>query len=326
MSPKKERSLITVLVALAANLGVGFAKLIAGLLSGSGALLSEAAHSFGDTSTQILLLTAVRRSQRPADRRYPFGYGKERYFWSLLAAMGIMVSGAAYSVYEGIHTIVAGGEQTEYVWVNYIVLGIALVMEGTSLVQATRQVRKDAAEHHRSVLGQLASSDDPTPRAVFTEDSAAVIGILLATVGVALHQVTGSEIWDGIASIMIGVLLAIVALLLLRASRRLLLGRQADTRMIRAVEQRLEQQPEIDDVVDLLTMMTGTDQVLLCARVDFVDTYSAGDVEQACVRIDDDLRAEFQDLDEIFIQPVPRTDQGLRARVLRRYGRVLADE
>jgi cation diffusion facilitator family transporter len=138
----KDRSLITVLVALAANLGVGIVKLLAGLLSGSGALLSEAAHSFGDTSTQVLLLTAVRRSERPADRQYPFGYGKERYFWSLLAAVGIFVSGAGFSVYEGIHTIVAGGELTEYVWVNYLVLGIALLMEGTSLVQAARQVRR----------------------------------------------------------------------------------------------------------------------------------------------------------------------------------------
>ena len=323
---QKDQSVVTVLIALAANLGVGVAKLVAGLLSGSGALLSEAAHSVGDTSTQILLLTAVRRSQRPADRRYPFGYGKDRYFWSLLAALGILVSGAAFSVYQGVHTISAGGEQTGYVWVNYLVLGIALVLEGTSLVQATRQLRRDAGDHRRSVPGQLAGSDDPAPRTVFMEDSAAVVGIVLAATGVALHQITGSAVWDGLASILIGALLAVVAVLLARSSRQLLLGRQADSRMIREIELRLEQQPEIDDVVDLLTMMTGTDRVLLCARVDFVNTYTAGDVEQACMRIDEDLRTEFPDLDEIFIQPVPRTDPTLRDRVLRRYGRVLADE
>jgi cation diffusion facilitator family transporter len=289
-------------------------------------LLSEAAHSFGDTSTQVLLLTAVRRSERPADARYPFGYGKERYFWSLLAAMGIFVSGAAFSVYEGIHTVTEGTELTEYVWVNYLVLGIALLMEGTSLVQAARQVRREAADHQRSVRGQLVGSDDPTPRAVLMEDSAAVVGIVLAAAGVALHQMTGAAVWDGVASILIGVLLAVVAFLLARSSRRLLLGRQADARMMREIEQCLEGQPEVDDVVDMLTMMTGTDRVLLCARVDFVDTYSAGDVEQACVRIDDELRATFGDLDEIFIQPVPRSNRDLRGRVLRRYGRVLADE
>ncbi|MFD1048929.1 cation diffusion facilitator family transporter, partial [Kibdelosporangium lantanae] len=149
--PNKDQSLVTVLLALAANLGVGVAKLVAGLLSGSGALLSEAAHSVGDTSTQILLLTAVRRSQRPADRRHPFGYGKDRYFWSLLAAMGILVSGAAFSVYQGIRSISEGGEQTGYVWVNYLVLGIALVLEGTSLVQAVRQLRREAVDHRRTV-------------------------------------------------------------------------------------------------------------------------------------------------------------------------------
>lgn len=324
--PNKDQSLVTVLIALAANLGVGVAKLVAGLLSGSGALLSEAAHSVGDTSTQILLLTAVRRSQRPADRRYPFGYGKDRYFWSLLAAMGILVSGAAFSVYQGIHTISVGGEQTGYVWVNYLVLGIALVLESTSLVQATRQLKHEAADHRRSVPGQLAGGDDPAPRTVFMEDSAAVVGILLAAAGVALHQITGSAVWDGVASILIGVLLAVVAVLLARSSRQLLLGRQADSRMIRAIESRLEQEPEIEDVVDLLTMMTGTDRVLLCARVDFVNTYTAGDMEQACMRIDEDLHNEFPDLDEIFIQPVPRTNPTLRDRVLRRYGRVLADE
>ena len=320
-----EKSTFTVLVALGANLGVAILKLVAGLLSGSGALLSEAAHSVGDTSTQALLLTAVRRSERPADREHPFGYGKERYFWALLAAMGVLVSGAAFSVYEGIRTFVEGGETTKLVWVNYVVLGLALALEGTSLLQATRQVRREAAEHRRSIPAHLRGADDPTPRAVFAEDFAAVIGIFLAAAGVGLHQLTGSAVWDGAASVAIGVLLAIVAVLLAFTSKDLLIGKQADARMLRAIEDWLERQPEVDDVVDLLTMTTGTDQVLLCARVDFVNTYSAGDLESACVRIDADLRAEFADLDEIFIQPVPRSDPELRERVLRRYGRVLAD-
>jgi cation diffusion facilitator family transporter len=321
----KQQSMITVLVALGANIGVAVFKLIAGLLSGSGALLSEAAHSVGDTSTQLLLLAAVRRSERPADSEHPFGYGKERYFWSLLAAFGILVSGAVFSVYQGIHTIADPHESSEYAWVNYVVLGVALVLEGASFLQATRQVRKEADEHGHSVSAQLRGSDDPTPRAVFTEDLTAVIGILLAAAGVGLHQLTGSAVWDGIASIAIGVLLAVVAVLLGRACQSLLIGRQADPRLVRSVWDHLEAQPEIDDLVDVQTMLTGTDRVLLCARVDFVDTYTAGDLEQACVRIDGDLRERFPDLDEVFIQPVPRSDPELRDRVLRRYGRVLAD-
>lgn len=326
MSGSDRRSLITVVVALTANLGIALLKLVAGLLSGSGALLAEAAHSLGDTSTQVLLLTAVRRSSRPADRQHPFGYGKERYFWSLLAAVGILVSGAAFSVYEGVRTIVEGGELTGYVWVSYLVLGLALVLEGTSFVQASRQVRDEAREHRQSMRGQLRGGDDPTPRAVFTEDLAAVIGILLAASGVTLHWATGSAVWDGVASIAIGVLLAVVAVLLAKTCMALLIGRQADVRMVRAIGARIAEQPEVDTVVDLLTMLTGTDKVLLCARVDFVDAYSAGDLERACVRIDAALRAEFEDLDEIFVQPVPRSDPELREKVLARYGRVLARE
>jgi cation diffusion facilitator family transporter len=319
-------STFTVLVALGANLGIAILKAVAGLLSGSGALLSEAAHSVGDTSTQVLLLTALRRSARPADRKHPFGYGKERYFWSLLAAMGILVSGAAFSVYEGVRTILRGGEQTTYAWVNYLVLGLALLLEGTSLLRAKQQVWREAAEHGLPVGRHLRSSDDPTPRAVLFEDLAAVTGVLLAAAGVALHQVTGSALWDGAASISIGILLTIVAGLLAHTCKVLLIGRQADPRMVRAIGAWLTEQPEVDEVVDLLTMLTGTDKVLLCARVDFVDSYSSGDLERVCVRIDADLRAEFGDLDEIFIQPVPRSDPELRDRVLTRYGRTAATE
>jgi cation diffusion facilitator family transporter len=318
-------SLFTVALALGANLGVGVLKLIAGLVTGSAALLSEAAHSAGDTSTQVLLLTAVRRSSKPADRRHPFGYGKERYFWSLLAAVGVLISGAAFSVYEGIRTIAGESQESAHLWVNYVVLGLALVLEGASFIQATKQVRRDAAEHDESMGKQLRGTDDPTPRAVFAEDLTAVLGILFAAAGVALHQITGSAFWDGAASLAIGVLLAVVAFLLAQSTKDLLIGRQADPRMLRSIERHLEEQPEIEDVVDLLTMLTGTDKVLLCARVDVVDDYSAGELERAFVRIDADLRAEYGDLDEVFLQPVPRNDPELRQRVMSRYGRLLAD-
>ncbi|TDQ00898.1 cation diffusion facilitator family transporter [Labedaea rhizosphaerae] len=321
-----DQSAFTVVLALAANAGVGLLKLGAGLLTGSGALLSEAAHSVGDVSTQLMLLTAVRRSAKPADRRHPFGYGKERYFWALLAACGVLVSGAIFSVYEGIRTITEGSEESSLLWVNYLVLGLALVMEGTSLVQAVRQVRRDAAEHDESVPRRLAGTDDPAPRAVFAEDLTAVIGIGLAAAGVALHQLTGSAVWDGVASLAIGGLLTVVAFLLAQSTKTLLIGRQADSRTLRSIELWLEEQPEIDDVVDLMTMLTGTDQVLVCARVDVVDDYRAGQLEEAFARIDVELRKEFADVHEVFIQPVPRTNRELRERVLHRYGREMADQ
>lgn len=319
-------STLTVLLALGANVAIGLLKLAAGLLTGSGALLSEAAHSAGDSSTELLLLTALRRSQRPADRVHPFGYGKERYFWSLLAAVTILVSGAAFSVFQGLHTILGGHEESDRLWINYPVLAIALVLEAVSFRQAIGQVRGAAAKGRRSVPSYIQDPDDPTVKSVVLEDSAALIGLLLAGAGVGLHQLTGSAFWDGAASLAIGALLVVAAFALAQTCKGLLIGKQADLRLVREVAARLEQQPEIIDVVDVLTMMTGVHRILLCTRVDFEQDFDANDLERACMRIDGELRAEFPALDEIFIQPVPRSDPVLRNRVLERYGRVLADE
>ncbi|MEO6702601.1 MAG: cation diffusion facilitator family transporter [Jatrophihabitantaceae bacterium] len=319
-------STVTVLLALGANLGVGLLKLAAGLVTGSGALLSEAAHSAGDSSTELLLLTALRRSQRPADRVHPFGYGKERYFWSLLAAVTILISGAAFSIFQGLHTVLGGHEDSNRLWINYPVLAIAFVLEAISFRQAVGQASSAAKRGRRSVRSYLRDPDDPTVKSVVLEDSAALIGLLLAGAGVGLHQLTGSAFWDGAASLAIGVLLIGAAFALAQTCKGLLIGKQADLRLVRRIATRLEEQPEIVDVVDVLTMMTGVDRILLCARVDFEDDFTATDLERACVRIDTDLRAEFASLDEIFIQPVPRSDARLRDRVLSRYGRVLAEE
>lgn len=319
-------STLTVLLALAANAGVGLLKLVAGLLTGSGALLSEAAHSAGDTSTELLLLTALRRSDRPADRVHPFGYGKERYFWSMLAAVTILVSGAAFSIFQGFHTILGGEEPSDKLWINYPVLAIAFVLEGISFRQAINQVRGAARSGRRSVRSYIRNPDDPTVKSVVLEDSAALVGLCLAGAGVGLHQLTGSAVWDGLASLAIGLLLVGVAFALAQTCKGLLIGKQADIRLVRSIEAWLEDQPEILDLVDVLTMMTGVHRVLLCARVDFVEGSTADELEAACVRIDVDLRARFPSLDEVFIEPVPRSDARLRERVLNRYGRVLADE
>lgn len=322
----QDQSTMTVLLALAANLGVGILKLVAGLISGSGALLSEAAHSAGDTSTELLLLTALRRSDRPADRVHPFGYGKERYFWSMLAAVTILVSGATFSIYQGIHTIVGENEPTDSLWINYPVLAIAFVLEGISFRQAIKQAKDAAAAGRRSFRSYLRDPDDPTVKSVVLEDSAALVGLVIAGAGVGLHQLTGSSVYDGAASLAIGLLLVGVAYALARTCMGLLIGKQADRRMVVEISAWLEEQKEIVDVVDVLTMQTGVHRTLLCARADFVDSYTAGEIEIACVRIDADIRERFADLDEIFIQPVPRSDPLLRSKVLNRYGRVLADE
>jgi cation diffusion facilitator family transporter len=323
---QQDESTLTVLLALGANVGVGLLKLAAGLVSGSAALLSEAAHSAGDSTTEVLLLVAQRRSRRPADRSHPFGYGKERYFWSLLAAVAIFVSGAGFSFYEGLRTIIGGEASAEYLWINYPVLALAAVLEGISLRQAASQMRRETARARRSLASYLRTPRDPTVNSVLLEDSAAMIGLAIAAVGVALHQLTGSPMWDGAASVAIGVLLLSVTFVLARACEGLLIGRQADPRLIADIVAFLEKAEEVLDVVDVLTMLTGVDSVLLCTRVDFVDSVTAPDLERACLRLDAQLREQFPILGEVFIQPAPRRDAGLRRRVQARYGHALADE
>ena len=317
----------TVWLALAANLGVAVAKFAAGASTGSGALLSEAAHSVGDTATEVLLLVALQRSVRPADRAHPFGYGKERFFWSLMAAGAIFVSGAAFSVFEGVHTLARGSSASDTSpIVNYVVLAVAAVLEGISLRTASRQLRSQVRRRRRSIRAVILEPEDPTVNSVALEDSAAVVGLIVAAAGVGLHQLTGSPVWDGVASLVIGGLLLGVAGLLARTCADLLIGKQADVRLLKAIEQAIERHDEIDDVVDLLTMITGVQRVLVCVRADFQDSLSGAEIEAACVRIGAELQQQYGEIDEVFVQPTSRADRTIRERVQARYGRVLADE
>ncbi|GAA1979717.1 cation diffusion facilitator family transporter [Amycolatopsis minnesotensis] len=317
---KGGESTLTVVLAGGVNLAIAIMKLVAGVITGSGAMLSEAAHSVADTITEVLLLTALRRSDRPADRVHPFGYGKERYFWSLLAAVSIFASGAMFSFYEGFSTIFGEPEEQTAPIVGYLVLALAFAMESVSWVQAVRQVRRESAAARQTLGEYLRLIDDPAPKTVLFEDSAALVGLVIAFAGLGLHQLTGSAAWDGAASIAIGLLLAVVAYLLGRTNRGLLIGRQADPRLVRGIGGAIIATPEIEALVDLQTMLMGTDQVLVCTRVDFDDSLGASDVEHVCVRLAAELVEKFNDVTEVFIEPVPRNDPDLRARVLARYG------
>jgi cation diffusion facilitator family transporter len=313
-------STLTVLLAGGVNLAIAIMKAVAGVLTGSGALLSEAAHSVADTFTEILLLTALRRSRKPADFAHPFGYGKERYFWSLLAAVSIFASGAMFSFYEGFSTVFGEPREQSNPLVGYIVLALSFALESVSWMQAMRQVRRESAEQNRSIAAYLRLVDDPAPKSVFFEDSAALIGLVVAFLGLLLHQLTGAVIWDGLASIVIGLLLAVVAYSLGLTNLRLLIGRQADPVVVRGIRDLLASAPEIEAVVDLQTMLLGTDQILVCTRVDFDDSLGAADVERTCVRLAGELPRTYTDVAEVFIEPVPRNDPEVRAAVLARYG------
>ena len=318
-------STLTVLVAMAANAGIGVLKLVAGIFTGSAAMYAEAAHSVADTATEVLLLTALKRSDKKADRDHPFGYGKERFFWALIAAVSIFVSGAVFAAYEGISTMLGEAQEQTTPWIAYAVLGVSFVLEGISWVQAVRQLRSEARKDDTTPLKWLRQTDDPTIKTVFFEDSAALVGLLLAFGGVGLHQLTGSAFWDGLASVLIAVLLSVVAYILGGTNKGLLIGRQADRRTVFELRDALADRVEVEQVVDLLTMMIGTDQILLCARLDFDDDLDAASLERACADIEADLHKRFPDLFEIFIEPVPGENSAIRERVLERYGEAGAD-
>ncbi|MCP2342639.1 cation diffusion facilitator family transporter [Actinomadura rupiterrae] len=313
---------LTVILALAANLGIAVAKTAAAFITGSASMAAEAAHSVADTFNEVLLMIGLRRSGRPADRRHPLGYGKERYIWTLLVAVAIFGMGALFAFYQGVQTLLGHPTEADPL-VGYIVLAVSFVLEGTSWRQALRQIRGAARDEGLTLFTHIRRTDDPTSVSVLLEDSAALTGLLIAFAGLGLHQLTGSSAWDGVGSILIGVLLTAVALILGRINLNLLIGNQADPRIVADIRGRLGAAPEIDWVVDIVTLTFGADQILVCARLDFRDALSAADVERACVRMSRELHDAHEEVFEVFLEPVPRDDPDLRERVIARYGRAL---
>jgi cation diffusion facilitator family transporter len=301
----------TVLLALGANLAIAIAKSIVGLISLSSAMLAEAAHSWADTMNQVFLLTSLFRSQKPADSTHPFGYGKERFFWSLLAAVGIFVTGAGFSIFQGVDSLFKSHKEvpaSEF-YLSYAVLGFALVMEGSSLIKAVRQVRGEAREQDRSFVEHLRKSNDPTVKTVASEDSAAVTGILLAFVGLGLHQVTGSAVPDGIASIAIGVLLAWIAYMLGRDTKDLLIGESADPELRLDIIHLISGYEEVDGVVELLTMQLSPEEVLVAVKVDFRDGLDSSEIERVSTDIDEALKEQFPSVRHVFLDATTATDE-----------------
>jgi len=303
----------TVLVAFGANLAIAVAKLGAGLVSGSSSILAEAAHSFADTLNQVFLLTSLKVSARPADREHPFGYGKAQFFWSLLAAVGIFVAGAVFSIYEGVHTLLSGGSESGGILLPYAVLAAAFVAEGVSWLRALHQMRGEAAAQERSLRAHVRASKDPTVKTVLAEDSAALVGILLAAAGVGLHHVTGDARWDGYAAIGIGLLLAGVAFVLGRDNSDLLIGEAAEPALVVDVYDRLCAKEEVTGVVEVLTMHLAPDQVLLAVRVDLTDTLDAGQVERFAEGVEGELRSAHPAITQVFLDPT-RPDSDLMHR------------
>lgn len=301
-------STFTVIVAAVANLGIAVAKAVAGLISGSSAMLSEAAHSVADTVTEVMLLTALKRSEKPADEDHPLGYGPERYIWAMLASIATFVGGAVFSVYDGVHTLVEGEELGDPL-ISYIVLGVAFLLEGYSLRTGVKQVRREASKLRVPGTYYLRHTPDTAVKAVVMEDSAALVGLLLAAGGLLGGQLSGSGVWDGIASILIGVLLVYVAWVLGRSNAQLLIGRPLPKAMRAGVREELLSVPHIVDVLELTTLIQGPTEILIAAKIDFRDMASAEQVEWACEEAEAQLRERFPSIRRVYLDPTPGPEQ-----------------
>ncbi|WP_019983475.1 cation diffusion facilitator family transporter [Streptomyces sp. Amel2xE9] len=295
---------VTVLVALLANLVIAVAKAVGGIVAHSPALLSEAAHSVADSFNEIFLLAALRRSRRPADRRHPFGYGKERFFWSLLAAVGIFVMGGCFSFFQGVEALRNGAHEDFLGYtVGLIVLGVAFLAEGVSLLRALHQVRQQ---------GGGSGLRDPALRTVVAEDGTAVLGVTLAMIGMALHWVTGQVVWEASASLAIGALLVYVAYRLGCDARDQLIGEAADPELSGRIGALLRAQPEIDSVEALFTMKMGLDSMLVAARIDLAPGLDSERVEEVAVRIKRSIARTVPDADQIFLDVTDRPAEEAR--------------
>jgi cation diffusion facilitator family transporter len=260
-------SVTTVLVAFGANILVAAAKSVAAVVTGSASILAEAAHSWADAGNEVFLLIANRRARRPPDIAHPFGHGREAYVWSLLAAVGLFVAGAAVSVTHGVQELIRPEPASDFV-VGYAVLGVSFVLEGISFRQSVRQAKPAAQSLQRDLIEYVLASSDPTLRAVFAEDSAALTGLLIAAAGLAAHQMTGSSVPDAIGSILVGVLLAAVAMVLINRNRRFLVGQEVDPRVRAATLQALLDAPEVDRVTYLRLEFVGPRMVSVVGDVD----------------------------------------------------------
>lgn len=297
--------------ALAANLGIAIAKFIAAAISGSSSMLTEGVHSLVDSGNQLLLLYGQHRAQRPADRAHPFGYGRELYFWAFVVAILIFAVGAGVSIYEGWAHIVAP-EPLRDPTINYVVLGIAFALEGSSWFLAIRAF--DATRGSVGWWKSVRRSKDPAGFIVLFEDSAALIGLAFAAIGVWTSHQFGDPRLDGFASIAIGLVLAVVAVALAREAKGLLIGESADPALIDRVWAAVDGRPQITHVNHVRTIHTAPDAIFVAISADFDDALTMGEGETLIEMIEAQLKAAIPELTSIYIRPEKRQDAVIVAR------------
>ncbi|QGN55543.1 cation diffusion facilitator family transporter [Novosphingobium sp. Gsoil 351] len=292
----------TIFIALGANVAIAVAKFTAAGLTGSSAMLTEGVHSLVDSTNQVLLLYGRRRAGRPADAEHPFGYGRELYFWSFVVAILVFALGAGVSVYEGVLHILDPEPATSPV-IAFAVLAIAAALEGWSTVAALADFN---ALRQGTIWQEIRSTKDAPTLVLLLENSGALIGLVLAAVGLGLSLVTGNPFWDGLASVLIGLVLGVLAVLLLYEAKGLLIGEAADPQVVAAIGRCAGAHDGIVAVHEVLTLHSSPDMVTVIISADFDDGISAGAVEAIVADIERQVAESFPIVARVYVRPQGR--------------------
>jgi cation diffusion facilitator family transporter len=295
----------TIMIALTANAVIAVAKLAAGVMTGSSAMLAESAHSLADTVNQGFLRISLNLSTKQPTPEQPFGHGQQRFLWTLMAAVGMFLAGAAFAVGYGVYELLQPSESGGGFIPAYVVLALAFVAEGSSWLRARRQTSREAEKSDRGLIEHVRRSRDPNVKMVLFEDTAALAGLAIAAVGLVMHQVTGASAWDSGASVLIGVMLMGVAIALARDTSHLLIGASAQPDERATIEDTIESHPGIDKVHELLTLVLGPKALLVAARVDLRNDLGGDEIERLSNEIDEQLREAVPDVREVFLDATP---------------------
>jgi cation diffusion facilitator family transporter len=302
----RKESTFVVLAAFSANVVIAIAKFAAALFTGSSAMLSEAVHSCVDCGNELLLMFGLHRARRPPDETHPFGYGMEVYFWAFLMAVMLFGVGAGISLLEGIRGI-THPEPVETPWMSYLVLGVAALAEGTSWVISVRALNRH--RRGRGWLRAIKRSKDPNVFAVVFEDSAALLGLAAAALGIGLGELLDDPIWDGVASMVIALILLVAGLLLARECHGLLTGESALPELRHSIAEAARAQRGVERLGELATMQVGPESVLVTLSLDFEDGLTAGEVEKTVSKLEHHLKDAHPEITRVFIEAQSLTER-----------------
>lgn len=322
MSADNEHSTGHIIQSLAVNLAIAVVKAGAAVYTKSGAMLAEALHSFSDCGNQILLLVGIRQARKPADEKHPFGYGRAVYFWSFMVALLLFLGGGAFSIYEGIHKVLHP-EAVENVWVGLGILGVSLLLEGGATLSNIKELNKRRGK--KPFMQYLRDTTDSDLVVVFGENSAAVLGLGFAIIALGLAAVTHDGKWDGIGSIAIGLVLVGVAVFLAVEVSSLLIGEAADPDVVAAAKEIVRDMPDLDHVLNIVTMQQGPGEVLVHMKISMTPSIT---VERACELINE-FEARFREARPecrwVYVEPdIPKTESQLKRDAVARGSRASA--